>query len=241
MEQRNIDRVLSLIGRIEGEQKEYLEQYITNAPIWILESFHIVEFDANTIFIRENEEVEQVYILIKGIIKACDYRVFGITYDYMRLRAVKSFGTMELLLNLDRYMTTLETVTPCTMLVIARKKYERWMKSDMNALLAESKMMVNYLLEQARHGRLFLFMQGTDRLAYIFTQIYEEEEKDGVCIVRATRQELSDCSGLSVKTMNRSIAQLLEQGYIRKEGNKIKITEEQYLKMQALIAQKIEQ
>ncbi|BBF45034.1 predicted N-ribosylNicotinamide CRP-like regulator [Lachnospiraceae bacterium KM106-2] len=241
MEQQTIDRVLSLIKEAKGEEKGYLEGYLTNAPVWLLESFHIVNMEAGTVFIRENADVDFVYILIEGKVKAIDYRVFGITYDYMWWDAVKSFGAMEVILDVDKYKTTLQTVTHCKMLVISRKKFDNWMKSDINALKIESKMMVSYLLEQARRERIFLFMQGTDRVAYLLTQLYEERGNEKKCSLKWTRQELSDCTGLCVKTINRSIAKLSEDGYLSRDGNKIIITEEQYSEMKRFIAQKIDQ
>lgn len=241
MEQQTIDRVLSLIKEAKGDGKDYLERYLISAPVWLLESFHIVSMDEGTVFIRENANVDFVYILVEGMVKAIDYRVFGITYDYMWWEAVKSFGAMEVILETDRYKTTLQTVTKCKMLVISRKKFERWMKSDINALKMESKMMVSYLLEQARRERIFLFMQGTDRVAYLLTQLYEERGNEKKCSLKWTRQELSDSTGLCVKTINRSVTKLLEDGYISREGNKIVITEQQYKEMKKFIAQKIDQ
>ena len=241
MEKTIIDKVLSLVHELNGEQKEYLERYITQAPVWLLEAFNIVNYEENTAFIRENQDVEYVYILVKGVVKAIDYRVLGVSYDYMWMEAVKTFGPMEILLGLDKFTTTLTTVTPCTMLVISKKQFEKWMKGDLNALLMESKMMVSYLLEQGRRERIFLFMEGTDRVAYLFCQMYEDNQKDGVCTIRFTRQELSDCSGLSVKTINRSIAKLVEDNYIGRDGNKIIITQEQYSRMKKFIAQKVDQ
>lgn len=241
MEQATIDKVLSLIGQLQGKQREYLETYFNEAPVWLLDACNIVKYEKDTIFIRENTLVENVYILVKGKVKLLDYRILGINYDYMWLEAVKTFGPMEIILNLERYQTTLMTTTPCTMLVISKGKFEKWMKGDINALLLESNMMASYLLEQARKERIFIFMQGTDRVAYLLSQMYEETAKDNVCTIKLTRQELSDCTGLSVKTINRSIAKLQEENYINRSGNKIVIHEEQYVRMKDVIAQKVGQ
>ena len=88
--------------------------------------------------------------------------------------------------------------------------------------------MGEYLLEQARSVRAFLFLQGSDRLALLFENRYKNFAVNGVLDLRNDRQELSDYTGLSVKTITRSVRKLKEQGMITKEGNHILINQEQY-------------
>ena len=64
---------------------------------------------------------------------------------------------MEVIMDLDRYCTTLETVTPCTIVKIAKEKYARWLNSDIRALKLEAKIMGHYLFEQGKNSRAFLF------------------------------------------------------------------------------------
>ena len=73
-------------------------------------------------------------------------------------------------MDLDRYCTTLETVTPCTIVKIAKEKYARWLNSDIRALKLEAKIMGHYLFEQGKNSRAFLFLQGADRLAFYLVE-----------------------------------------------------------------------
>lgn len=237
----NIDKLVALKNAMRGEEKDYLNKYLLNAPMWILDSFQIVNMEKNHVFIRENSEVDMVYILVEGIVKAIDYRIFGIKYDYMRFYPVKVFGTMEILLEFERYMTTLITVTPCKMLVISKNKFEEWIKKDINALLLESKTLCAYLLEQARRERVFLFVHGIDRIILLFIEFYEQMAQNKKCILKLTRQDIADCSGLSIKTINRSVKKMQEEGYIGREGNSIIISEKQYLKMKEYISPIVDQ
>lgn len=237
----NIDKLVSLKNSLKGEDKKYLDRYLTNAPMWILDSFQIIDMEKNHVFIRENSEVDRVYILVEGIVKAIDYRIFGIKYDYMRFYPVKVFGTMEILLEIEKYMTTLITVTPCKMLVISKKKFEEWIKKDINALLLESKTLCAYLLEQARKERVFLFVHGIDRVILLFMEFYEEMAHNKKCVLKLTRQDIADCSGLSIKTINRSVKKMQEEGYIDRKGNSIIILEKHYLKMKEYISPIVEQ
>lgn len=223
-----------------NDGKEYAKQFFELAPDWLMHTFQLVELKENDIFIRENTKVELVYILLKGAVKGTDYRVFGITYDFMRFHPMMAFGSMEILLGQALYKTTLITVTPCTLLVTAKSNFERWLNEDMRAYRLESNTMVSYLLEQGRRERIFLFMQGMDRVMYLFMQLFEEsgsEEENKV--FRITRQEMSDYTGLCVKTINRAVLKLEEEGYISRNGTKIVISARQYREMKEYIIEKI--
>lgn len=239
--QDNINKIVALQNSLTGEKKDYLNRYLDNSPLWFLESMQIVRKEKNSIFIEENAEVDNVYILIDGIVRAIDYRICGIVYDYMWFYSVKVFGAMEILLKMEKYKTTLKTVTDCTMVVISKCKFEKWMLNDINALHMEIESMGSYLLEQARKERVFLFLQGIDRIIYLFTQIYEQSSEDNQCLINLTRVELSERSGSSVKTINRSIKKMEENNYICRNGNKIIITYKQYLIMKEYLAPIVDQ
>jgi cAMP-binding proteins - catabolite gene activator and regulatory subunit of cAMP-dependent protein kinases len=227
----NISQIIALNNTLTGERRKYLNNYLSNAPRWLLESFQVVQKPKNSIFIQETKPVDYVYFLIDGIVRAIEYRFFGIEYDYMWFYPVKVFGAMEILLNIPNYKTTLMTVTPCKLLIIPKSKYEKWLMNDINALRMEIESMGHYLLEQARKERVFLFLQGSDRVMYLFTQIYEQNENKEKCVLTITRKELSERSGLSIKTINRSINIMEENGYLSRTGHKIIITKKQYGQM----------
>lgn len=218
--ENNIEKLVALQKKLKDPEKEYLEQYLKNAPMWLLESFQIVHMGKDHVFIREKTEVDMVYILVEGIVKAIDYRIFGIVYNYMWFYPVKTFGSMEILLELQNYMTTLKTVTPCTMLAVSKDKFATWMRNDINTLLLESKSMGSYLLEQSRKERLFLFFQGVDRVILLFIHLYEKMAQNNKCILKLTRQDIADQSGLSIKTINRAVKKLEEEGYISRKAIK---------------------
>ena len=241
LEEENISKIINLQKSLSGDQKEYLNTYLSNAPRWLLESMQIIHKDKNSIFIKENLDVDWVYILVEGVVRAIDYRFFGIAYDYMWFYSIKVFGAMETLLNIERYKTTLMTVTPCTLITIPKGNFEKWMMNDIHAMRMEMESIGNYLLEQARKERVFLFLQGADRLTYLFTQIYEQNREKDKCILSITRKDLSERSGLSIKTINRSVKTMEEKGYVSRLGHKIIITTGQYQIMKAYLAPYMDQ
>lgn len=240
MEQKYLYQVLPFMNDLDSEKRQQLEEYFHTAPAWLMDSFKIECMEKGHIFVRENSPVDKVYIVAKGIIKATDYRVFGIAYDFMRFEGTYAMGGMEVIMDLDRYKTTLETVTSCIIITIPIKEFKRWLETDVQALKQEAKAVAGYLNKEARQGRAFLFLQGVERLEMILTQRYEAYNIDGIYESASTRLELAEESGLCVKTINRSVKKLEEDKLIGRKGNKITINREQYLTMKDSVSRIID-
>ena len=228
MEQKYLYRVLPFMNELTEEKRQQLEDYFHTAPVWLMDSFKIEYMEKGHIFVREHATVDKVYIVAKGIIKATDYRVFGVVYDFMRFEGTYAMGGMEVIMDLDKYKTTLETVTPCIVITIPIKEFKKWLDTDVQALKQEAKAVAGYLNKEARQGRAFLFLQGVERLELILTQRYEAYNVDGVYETSSTRMELAEESGLCVKTINRSVKKLEEENLIGRRGNRMTINREQY-------------
>lgn len=241
MENKYLHQVLPFMKELNSQQREHLENYFMSAPVWLMDSFKIVEMEKGFTFVRENAPVDTIYIIGKGMIKLMDYRIYGIVYDYMRFEGIYAMGGMEVVMDLDTYSTTLQTVTPCTMITIPKAKFEKWLKTDIKALKQEAKAVGEYLLQQGRMGRTLLFLQGSDRLCMLFIQRYEQYGRGRSYNIQGTRQELAEQTGLCVKTINRSVKKFEEELLISRRGNKIFMNEEQYLEMKARISKIIDQ
>lgn len=236
-----MNEVVELIGELHTKERKYLNNYLANAPKWLMEAFQIVRLKKDTAFIHENAHVDTVYILVEGIVKATDYRVQEIAYDYARFYPVEVFGAMEFLMGYEEYKTTLITETDCRFLRISKDQFAKWMLTDIHAVLEQVKAMSLYLLEQVRKERLFLFLQGADRLFLLFMQIYQKSARHGVCHIKLTRKDLSNSTGLCIKTITRCVKKMEEDGYISREGRTIIIENEQYLKIKTVVSEKIDE
>lgn len=241
METGVLHQVLPFLNGLSQKRRKQLEAYFQSAPDWLMASFYVVEMDKNVIFVRENTPADTVYITGKGIIKAVDYRIYGIAYDFMRFEGAFAMGGMEVVMDLDVYKTTLQTVTPCTFIKIPREKFAKWLSTDIRALKQEAKIIGEYLLEQGRSSRAYLFLQGADRLALLLTDMYAKYAQDGILCVDSTRQEISDISGLCVKTVNRAVKRFEADRWITRKGNKFCIDSKQYGMIKAAVSMLIEQ
>lgn len=222
----------------EVRRTEILD-YLRTAPQWVLESIMVQQVKGETVLLREGGQRNMVYILAEGIAEAVDMRIYGMPFTFKQFHGMYAFGGMEVVLNIDMYMTTIKTVTDSTFIAIPGKVFEKWMHLDAEAFQREAKRNIYKLLEESRTNRLYLFLQGADRLALMLIKLYEDERAGDVLQFAYDRQQMSDTSGLSIKTVSRSIKKFSEENLISREGNRISIDRTQYEALKKTLSEKV--
>ena len=237
MEHSTLRQQLSFWEELDRTKQQQLEEYFVTAPQWLFEAFKIEYMEKGYSFVKEKTPVDKVYFIAKGVIKATDYRVVGMAYDFMKFAGTYAMGGMEVLMDLEYYRTTLETVTPCIMITIPVNLFKKWLETDLKAMKQEAKAVVSYLNNEARQGRAFLLLEGVQRLKLLLVQYYEIYQLNGVYETTDTRQKLAEESGLSEKTVNRAVKKLQEEGRIGRRGSRITVDESQYLEMKKEVSE----
>ena len=235
-----LTKIFSLLSEKDNDRKKCFSEYFSNAPGYLIDSMEILELNKEVYFIKEGERANNILFLVKGIVEAIDLRVHGEMFNYKHFREVYAFGGMEVILDIDNYMTTLKTNTKCIFVKIPRKVFEKWIYSNPNALKREAKMVARNLLDEGRNERLLLFIQGADRLTFLIIKRYEYYNVRGVLSLDYDRQKIADATGMSTKTISRAIKYLEENELITRENNTIKIDAEQYKKMKDIISDRLE-
>lgn len=235
-----MNEVDQLLENLKDEDAAYLEKFFRNAPRWLMTDFQVVTIPKGLTFILENEPVKTIYILVEGIVTATDLRIDQATYDYMRFQPIEVFGAMEFLADIETYQTTLYTESDCRFLKISKEKFAHWMRTDINALSMQTKEMTRYLLEQNRTDRLNLFLPGEDRIALFLTNYYRRTAKNGKAVLTMNRAEFARSTALSVRTVNRTLTEMISEGRLKKIGRKLILNEENYQILQQQLSEKID-
>ena len=225
---KEIEQILRKIPEFHGE---YFRDYFRDAPDELLGAMCLETRQTGRLLTEENEPIEKVYFILEGEVKAVDFRVKGAAYEFAHFGPVTGLGSMECLFDLKNYMTTLMTVTSCTLVSIPRAIFETWMKNNAPALVKETKSMQHYLLGYTRESRVMMLLNGTERLIYLLTKRCDEMGHREEYLLAVNRQELAEQSGSSVKTVNRSMKKLEESDFVLRVGHKVKITQNQYAAM----------
>ena len=150
-----------------------------------------------------------------------------------------ALGGMEVILGQGTYRTTLQTETECIVAKLPRAQYEKWVYSDTEAFCMEARLTCVSLLEEVRRNRLYLFLEGADRLAVLFTDWFEKYNKNDILLINESRQNLADETGLCLKSISRAIKKFQEDRLIMKKGNQICIDRRQYEGLKRTVEDKI--
>lgn len=225
---------------LSKESHIYLEKFLKNAPRWLLEEFHEVSMPKDTEFVTENEVANTVYILLTGVVKATDLRVFPVVYDFIRFRPIEIFGAMEFLLREETYRTTLITVTNCKFLKLSREQFSKWVLNDINAMKMFTESMTRYLLDQCRKERLYLFLPGEERVLLFLSDYYEKSGLSDDIVINMSRNDLAKGTALSVRTVNRTIKELIKEGLLVKKGRKLILPSEKHEEIKKRLSDKID-
>ncbi len=241
-EKENLSLIMNSIENLPKEIADYVKELFRNAPLFVFKNMRRKVFPKGTVFIREKMPATLVYFLVRGRVEAMEHRVLGTKYNFTHYNAFESFGPLESFLDCDLYKTSLETEEECEFLVMSRKDYENWTKNDSHALKMIAKETCYYLLDEARKSRLLRFLSGKDELLVLMMLEYEERKNEnGVCKFKLTRQQLSEYSGLSVRTVNRAVLSLEEEGFLKHKRGNFNIDVQQYRKIKSYINNFIEE
>lgn len=240
MEHNYLNEVLPFLKKMDKNIQWQFEEYFKTAPLWLLDSLMTDNVKAGSVVITENEPANMIYFVADGRVKATDYRVLGIAFDFMKPKNLIAFGGMEALMKQECYKATIETVTDCIIVKLSRDKYEKWIFSDIEALRKETLITCTYLLEEERRNRLYLFLQGSDRLALMFIHCYEQYNHNGIVCINESRQGMTDATGLCLKSISRAVKRFVSEEMITKKGNKIYISSRQYEMLKSVINDKVD-
>lgn len=234
-----MNEAVRLIQKLERKNRNYLETYFAGAPFWLMDAFQVIRMPKNRTFITEGERAEDIYILLKGNVVAEEHRVKDMTYGFIHFLPVEVFGVMELMLEMEEYQTTLVTTVESVFLKTSRKLFGKWFEHDFCAYRMECKKVGRYLLAQARKERLYVLLQGVERIYLVLYKMYQSYERNGKCSLYMSRKDFTETAGVSERTVTRTLKSLEEKGCITREGWKIRIDEAQYGKIRELLEDKM--
>ena len=234
-----MSEAINLIRQLNKQDRLYLEAYFAGAPFWLMEAFQPVRLSGNKTFITEGDEARDIYILLRGSVVAEEHRVKDMTYGFIRFSPIEGFGVMELMFEMNEYQTTLVTAADCLFLKTGREAFRKWFEHDFCAYRMECKKVGHYLLKQARKERLYVLLQGVERIYLVLYKMYQTYARNGSCLLYMSRKDFMETAGISERTVTRTLKGLEEKGCITREGWKIRISEKQYQMIRELLEDKL--
>lgn len=184
--------------------------------------------------LNSGDKCETIYILISGTVQAVDESIYGVVYAFSNYPACDIFGEMEAIGGYERYMLTIRAITDVDLISMPKAAFIDWIRMDSRVIYVVSKMLTKKLWEASQVGRKRLFAPALVQMMMYFTHDFENSGEPYCCT--KTRQQIADETGLSVKTINRNIKALSEEGYITLNKGHVYVNREQNEKMLSYIA-----
>ena len=85
MEHSYLQIALPFLSQLDSERQRQFEEYFKSAPIWVIDALTTENVPKGTVFIHENEPADTIIFVGRGKVKATDYRVSGIAFDFLKL------------------------------------------------------------------------------------------------------------------------------------------------------------
>nr|WP_296036409.1 Crp/Fnr family transcriptional regulator [uncultured Enterocloster sp.] len=214
------------------ERYPALKEYTKQMPPDIRSRCTVRTHAAGSIIHQKDIELTCFGIIVSGETRVINEFENGNVYMIERNKAVDFIGEVTILAGMLKTSVTIEAVTSVTAAYISRQDAERWLKEDMNILSLVGRRIAYKLYRSSYSKGTRLFYPPSYMLLDYLVRYGNHVGFGGPAsppfiIISKTRQLLQEELGINVKTLNRTIRQLKDEGFLGVEKGKITFDLEQ--------------
>lgn len=227
------EQLMDFISKEGKDRYKYFSLLFKYMPEEIAKELICVDVKKNETLFLAGDPCETVFIVVSGDVIGEAYHKMGKSYSFMDFSKMYIVGDFEVFADCLEYNLSIRVAQDCKLLKISANSYLRWIKHDENALFLRLKDIVTTLTFEGEMDRENLIIGCKERLIGFLVRMYDKEKKSrtGKVRIEMTQAELADKVGFNVRSVQRNIVSLEEEGKITNESGKIVITHEQYLKL----------
>lgn len=207
-----------------------LETYFRYMPEELYHRYTIRVYPPGFIIHQKDYKLESFGIIAKGEHRVINEFENGNVFMIEKNEPIDFVGEVTILAGMEKTSVTIETLTETTVVYFSRKDFEDWISKDIHFLrLVSHKVAYKLYRSSYNRGARLFYPPNFILLDYVLKQASSLGiEKKKEIIIQKTRQELYEECGITVKTMNRTISNLKDDGVISVKKGKIAMSLEQY-------------
>lgn len=210
-----------------------LKEYTQSMPDEIRRRCTVRTHPAGSIIHQKHMELDYFGIVAKGKNRVINEFENGNVYMIESNKAIDFIGEVTILAGMPHTSVTIEAVTDNVVAYISRKDAETWLKTDMNILGLAARRIAFKLYRSSYNNGVKLFYPPSYLLLDYMVKYGSQNgmAQDNPCTsltIPHTRQSMQEEIGVNVKTLNRTIHQLKEEGFFSVCKGKITFTKKQY-------------
>ncbi len=215
------------------EKQPAILAYSKSVPSDLDGHFSVRNIPAKSTILEKGSDIENIGILLSGTYRAVDEGKNGEQFVVEKREAVAFIGALACQAGAAKAACRYESITDCEIAFLQTEKFCKWLFGDAHFY---KKLNTEYL------RKLYSFLNDTwPELCYSSTKytfyIYilegvTTEIVDGtpVYILKKTRSEISDETGISVRTITRTVGKFVQDGAVSILHGKIYMSQSQYKK-----------
>lgn len=211
-----------------------LREFTARIPGELDGRFQLKTYPAHALIHQKDSPLEQIGILLQGTFRVVNEFENGNVFMIEMNEAVSFIGEVTLLAEAATTSVTIETVTDCLLAFLPVETFDAWLRQDIDLLRAVSRHVAAklYCSSYNRGERLFYSAKYV-LLKYLVRQAEERGIRSaGQAVLNKTRRQISEEVGLTEKTINRTLAQLVKDGVLSIRRGKAAFSAEQYRRAQ---------
>lgn len=230
---QNIEKFFRDTPGIQPERRAYFRQFFSGIPAEQENQIHRVTVKKGGYVLKAGTPCDAVYFLLRGKVVGEFYTTGGKAHSFMDFSQMHTLGDHELFCGEEEYAASLCAEKDCVLLKMPAKSYMDWVQKDANALNMRVRNILAVMSLERKIDREYLQKGGRERLNLLLIRFYENGTKDakGVLLVRNTQTELADKIGINVRSVQRCVAALVQEGYVTLKKGKMTLNREQYEKL----------
>lgn len=211
-----------------------LREFTAQIPEDLDGCFQLKTYPAHTLIHQKDSPLERIGILLQGTFRVVNEFENGNVFMIEMNEAVSFIGEVTLLAEAGTTSVTIETVTDCLAAFLPAETFDAWLRRDIGLLRAVSRHVAAklYCSSYNRGERLFYSAKYV-LLKYLVRQAGEQGAGSAeLTVLSKTRRQISEEVGLTEKTINRTLAQLVKDGVLSIQRGKAAFSAEQYRRAQ---------
>ena len=225
----NLDTYYNNLLNIENKsslEKEIL--HIINDMDYVIKRHtDIIKIKKNNPLLKMDDPLDYMYIIIEGEFKVVNEFENGKLYQPNLIPKGESVGVMEIMVNHKNYISSVIATRDSTVIRIATEQaIELINKSHFFTKKALYETSKYFFLQGFRRGE-HLLQDTLFVLVDYLIRYAESNETDDVLVISLTREEISNRTGINIRTLYRNIAKLKDKNVISIKNKKIYIDQQQ--------------
>lgn len=190
-------------------------------------------------------ELQYFGIVAKGENRVINEFENGKVYMIETNHAIDFIGEVTILAKKEKTSVTIEAVTENTIIYLPRKDAEKWVATDEAILRKMAERTAFKLYRSSYNNGLKLFYPPAYLLADYLVKLYEQGFPCAAALtsgrlkpftLQKTRDRLAEELGMNIKTLDRTVRTMHQEGYFSLVKGKITLTFEQNIKLKEYLS-----